>query len=525
VLSSIAQAESPAARRELIRILADIDQWCDVGEVGLLLRGLIEDRDSAVRLDAIQAVVARREAGIDDVRRWLQSEDPDVRRQGMAAVGVLGRDAAPVLPELQALLEESANPERLPIEALASMKEAARPLIPAVIRYGTALRVAPTLAEIGASPDELAEILTPLLSDNDHNRCWHAGMLLAKLNPDEARRQVARLVDELTARESSIVSTDPSLNALTGLGTQAKDAVPLLIRLLSHPQPYVPAMATATLGKIGPDAAPAVPALIALLEREPSSSVIDALGKIGPEARGALPRLLEIIDSSGPSVPRTDGDPRVVLWVRHYALRASALRALGGIGDSSPQIIGILRRCIHTNEGPADRNITLSRAASLVRIAALQSLVLLANDAQRTLPDLLPLFDEDELSLRVQAVLAIGHLTGDRGEAIGPLTVALTDENIYIQLAAALALGEIGPAAGSASSALEALADDCRNTSPNQWRRSMGPTIMLEFVPGGQYLRSISLADAARHALAAIRASSADSERPPEEAPRARPDP
>ena len=489
-LIKMAHSESADARQLVIRLLTDVDRQRDPGAVNFVLRSLLDDLDGVIRLQAITAVVSRGAAQFDEIRGWLREEDPKVVEAGLWAVCLLDpQAAAAALPELEALLEDTAVSPLWAMGALSHLKSAARPLIPTLLRRGAALNssnrfyVAKTLVEIGADACDIVPILIPLLSsEKDHyNLCWQAGQLLAQISPDEARRQVSRLICEITVREKeSFAHEDSDLNALMGLGSQAQEAVPLLIRLLSHPSRPVPSMAMSTLREIGPDAAPAVSTLLALIDREPWA--IRALGGIGPAARAAVPKLLELIDNG-------DADVGVdVAW------------ALGQIGDASPEVLAALRRHLTTTVVLSRQEIHLSH----LRVAALQSLVLLAADSARTLSDVMPLLDDKDLDVHVLAILAIGHFSGDRRDVIEQLIEALDDDNVRVRTASALALGEIGPDANAAVPVLRSFLGDRRNTirhsfllSGMQWPNGL-------FTPGGLDLNRLSLAEAARWAISAI---------------------
>ena len=137
------------------------------------------------------------------------------------------------------------------------------------------------MVEVGADPSEVVPLVLPLLDEKtDYNLCWQAGQILARIDPDEARRQVSRMIREIEATESSLDGNAPCVQALFGLRSVANEAVPLLIRLLSDTDRYVRSMAMSILGGIGPDAVPAVAMLKDLVDRD--SWAIETLGRIGP---------------------------------------------------------------------------------------------------------------------------------------------------------------------------------------------------------------------------------------------------
>ena len=508
-LIAMADSESADARLLIVRLLADADEDRDPDEVNLALRHLLHDPDGAVRLQTITAVVARGAAELDEVRGWLREDDPKIVGQALAAISSFGIESVAVLPELRALLEDTSGTRPWPGRALAFLKSAAGPLIPVLLKRGSAgspgsrFYLAQALVEIGADPNDVVPILTPLLAEkDDYNVCWRAGRLLAQIDPEEGRRQVSRLVAQLADKEASLHGNDPDLQALSGLRSLAKEAAPLLLRLLSHSDRYVRSMAMTTLGGIGNDAAPAVPILTRFISRKGTAIDLDqairTLGSIGPGARSAVPQLVDLLNANFADHAPTPGNVDIV-------------QALGQIGDASPEVIAALRLQLamtdfQSNAGP-------NQQVSRTRVHALQSLVLLVGDSATTLSDLMPLLDDSDHEVRVQAAMAIGRLSCDRRRAIGRLTESLAEKSVYVRTAAALALGEIGPDADAALPMLRNCLGDSRNNVPNWDRRTSTPSrsgfpyVELQFTPDGIDSLQVSLAGAARWAISAIETS------------------
>lgn len=86
--------------------------------------------------------------------------------------------------------------------------------------------------------------------------------------------------------------------ALGDIGSEAVDAVPVLIQILEDEEWSVRKAAITALGNIGPEAAEAVPALVQELRDESDACdvAIMALGKIGPGATEAVPALIQILE-------------------------------------------------------------------------------------------------------------------------------------------------------------------------------------------------------------------------------------
>src|SRR5205807_6062275 len=75
------------------------------------------------------------------------------------------------------------------------------------------------------------------------------------------------------------------------LGSEAKPAVPALIKALNDRDLFVRRFAAEALGNIGPDARLAIPKLVKATSdsrKEMALASVDALGKMGPEAVDAL---------------------------------------------------------------------------------------------------------------------------------------------------------------------------------------------------------------------------------------------
>lgn len=505
-LIAIANSESADARLLVIRLLADADEDRDPGEVNLALRRLLHDPDGAVRLQAITAVVSREAAELDEVRGWLREEDPKVASLALGAVSSLGPDPVAVLPELQTLLEDTTGTRPWPGGVLAYLKSAARPLIPVLLKRSSAgspssrFYVAQALTEIGADPNDVVPILLPLLAEkDDYNVCWQAGQLLARIDPEEGRRQVSRLIGQLANKGASLHGEDPDLHALIGLKSLAQEAVPLLMQLLSHSDWHIRSMAMSTLGGIGPDAAPALPILLGFTNRKTPTldegfdvgPAIRALGGVGPAARTAVPRLIELINGSNSN---------------DSSLRDYIVRTLGQIGEASPEVIAVLQREITSTFFQS--KMGRIPQAPRTRVHALQSLVLLAGNSATIRSDVIPLLDDNEPILRMQAALMIGHLSGDRKAAIARLIESLSDQNYFVRITAALALGQIGPDAGAALPVLRELLRESRNhVSARRIATRAGfgfPNGELQFIPDEIDLQQFSLAKAARWAISAI---------------------
>jgi hypothetical protein len=144
---------------------------------------------------------------------------------------------------------------------------------------------AASLAELGPMTKEALPVLEQTLkSEQDSGICIAAASALAAIGPEA----VPALTSALTDAEYD--KRWPILQALGELGSAAKQAVPVLMKVLQdqvlHDYLGVRRGAAESLGKIGPEARAAIPALIEALKDENwtvRSAAAGALGEIGPD--------------------------------------------------------------------------------------------------------------------------------------------------------------------------------------------------------------------------------------------------
>jgi HEAT repeat protein len=521
---ALAGHHDPVLRGLVVRILKQRDVSRDDPAVTETLRGLLDDSDPDVRSAAIIAFAGRGVASADEVRAWLCDKDPNVVGAALGAVEWLGEFRVLVLPELISLVGDAPpkplwnSMDRLNfisrlISALRSLKLAAKPAVPALLQrlvelessgftfFGSAV---PALLEMGAEPADLLPLVRPHLRTQLFGA--QAAKLLARLDPEKARREAVQIIHDLEQNEDSV--TEDALNLLGGLGTEARGAVPLLVRLIERNNRESDARqggnrynSVRALGNIGPDAAPAVTCLIALL-RLPRNDLLAAnrddnvavtLGKIGPASRSSVPLLLEILDISAPPPQRrherwhAGAGPPDRSYLPPYE---EVLRALGEIGDNSDEVLSRIR---HHLEAIDSKN----------RSAALESLVMLDSGSTALIADLVRALGDDNVHVRLLAAGA-SQWRADVPRAVEALTKALSDSSPWVASAAALSLRELGREAASAIPALREMSQQSRNAVPNGIR-SPG-----HYSYGGQSrldaddFAHLSAAQAARRALEAI---------------------
>jgi HEAT repeat protein len=156
-------------------------------------------------------------------------------------------------------------------------------------------------------------------------------------------------------------------------------------------------------------------------------------------------------------------------------LRAEAARSLGMIDAPGGPSESLLRQCLEGSDDDTQRQSAIALALlgrenpdvlrllsiSLARrdFDALPALHSLPNGTQYFGPTLVKMLHDS--TIRRYGVLAIGHLSNVPAETFRIVSEHLTDETLEVRMAAADALGRLGPMARSELAALQrALADD-----------------------------------------------------------------
>jgi HEAT repeat protein len=280
------------------------------------------------------------------------------------------------------------------------------------------LNAAKALWQVSRQPDDVIPVFTQVLENGgDSERC-DAAERLKEMGP-WAAPAVPALVN--------VVKNDPyeyarceAAEALGEIGPKAAPAIPALATVLEEDEShYVPARAAETLGKIGDPKA--IPILIAALENEEDyvrTHALWALETFGPKAKAAIPTLVRALKND-------EGNASFV---------AHALGAIDAEGISTPVLIEAL--------GNEDSEMRRFAAFGLSRIGRK------AGAAEKALHHGLR---DTDLGARIAAAEAYWSVSGKADEAVGALrSVLQTPSDWLVQMWAAGALAEIGPAAKAA---------------------------------------------------------------------------
>ncbi len=434
---------------------------CDRGHdraVDALIRVAREDKSEDVRTNAFITLSPRR-ADLETVLPALLGgiSDPSEAIQYRACESLAAYEdlAAPAIPALIRRLKHPKQPIDArygPISVLAAVGQPAeQPLLELLtdekphVRYSAAY----ALAEIQSEPsDEAIRILAQQLDDETNG--YFAQHLLGDLGPKSAAA-VPVLVQLLQTNYSDLnqgfsTPASNSLSVLSTIGSEAKDAIPILRRVLIDKDldVYSRKVAARALGNIGPDAKEAVPALI------------KALRDIQIDQDHGLKFSLNGV---------TAGDKTV--W-----LRGEAALALGKIGDKRAvhDLIKALDDYGSFTRSLNAETIYIMRMFYDVRVEAAHALALIDSKVvQAALPTLERAFDEelrrneDTLMATARAYLAFAvarHLPKRRDQALQVIVTMLESRELQFRALAADVLGQIGPPARAAIPQLQRAAFD-----------------------------------------------------------------
>lgn len=261
----------------------------------------------------------------------------------------------------------------------------------------------------------------------------------ARLHPDDAalrsaavERLEAGLADESPAVRNGAVEGLSDLAG--GLDEAARRALAdKFAALLADPVPGVGLAAGGALIRLGSDA---VDALRATLQKPTvRQDAMEILAELGP---AALPALDEMIAGLA------DPDPDY---------RSEAAVAIAAIGPEAEAAVPALEQALAEPAGEPANHYTAAYALGKIGAAALS-----AEPALRKLAE-----SEDDLMATVAVWAALKISPEDRtlfDAAVPKLRRALQQDREIVRLEAAVALGEIGPAAKTALPMLEMLAEE-----------------------------------------------------------------
>lgn len=399
------------------------------------LQPALADSSAAVRTQAALAlgrIGAPAAAATPALRELLKDADETVRCHAAKALGQVGGSDGATVTALVELLQDPSPPVKTSAaHALGALQEAAAPALSALV---------------------------PLLQDREEAVRTAAAEAIARVGPlNEAATD--SLVEGLSSPDNVVRAQ--TAEALGTIGAAAEEATPALVVAMKDANGGVRAKAVEALGKIGESAAEAaVPGLVvALRDRDNwvSALAAEALGQMGESADGAIPALVrslthinpqvrgnaaEALGKMGPAAARARPALEKAFRDDDGQVRGQAVRALGTIGPPTPASEQVVVTA-------------LKDADPLVRVAAVESLGQWGEPSAAALSGLPPLLEDANDQVKVEATKVLPKLAGATPAVIdGLCRRLLEDDNAWVQVHAALALGQLGTAAVAAGGPL-----------------------------------------------------------------------
>jgi HEAT repeat protein len=430
----------PRVRRAAIRAIRHFNPAPEV--LAPLFAKQLGDADPSVVLPALHTLADMEDVSVPVLMEALKA--PQSRYWATIALAEIGAEAAPATAALAQLAAEGEVHEQLQaILALAAIGEkaaAAGPaLIAAVQSPDKSLRfpAAFALGKVRAADADAA--LEKIVAGEDEVLAATAAWALAQIHRGEkpfAAAAAARLLKALTATEPAV--REGAVAGLSDLSAQLDDnekkkLAATFTGLLTDADPEVGRAAGAALIRLGGVCVDTLRGKLA----DPAlrTNILEVLAGIGPAAKPALDDLVKEL-----------GDPDA-----EHASEAAV--AIAAIGPEAVAAVPALQRLVA--DAKATPGLRYSAAYALGRIGPA------AKESAASLRSLTE--SDDDLMATVAVWAALKVAPDDKTlfeRAIPLLRRALRAERDMVRLEAAVALGDIGPAAGSAIPILELVAED-----------------------------------------------------------------
>jgi len=415
-----------------------------------------QDYRSAVALSRIGPPAA------EGLRGLLSEDKENIRAVSAMALGRIGPEAAPAVPELIGLLiDEEDEVRREASLALARIGAAAhQPLMIALeIETDSSLRAsaAEALAQTVEPTDEVRDRLLELALNDDPDPDVRAAALAGPVILELSDAALERILDANLRRAEEPVRV-AAVNILAQRERLLRDLAPTLEQLLLAEEDGVAWHAAFLLHLLGPEAAPR---LIDALRHEKSriDRIAEALALIGPPIAEPLGRALEdphprvrqgaalALSRVRPLAPGTTERLSRGLDDPDADVRAAFLKAIGQLGPSGSGAVPAVRA-------------QLDAPRPAIRLQALESLVQIAPRDSRLLEDLIRRLDDPEADIQLGAIARLSAFGSSSRAALPTVITKLESPHAKIQLAAAEWIGGQGLAAEEAVPALIALLDE-----------------------------------------------------------------
>jgi len=271
---------------------------------------------AGTRLTTFRMIVGSmaRDSSMDFLHLPPQRAKHEIAAWGFQRLGPAGRPAVPALIRL--LDDRDPGVQGAAAQCLAGIGPAAPEAVPALLRLLKAAKAgrrndpwlrdwaARALGEIGPA----ASAAIPYLADATNEV---AVVALIKIRQDSFQPFFERLKDT-----SDVSKWFRTAAEVSGLGTNADPAIPLLVAAFDHTNKHIPYQAVLVVGRLHRRPEVCLPALVSLLNSTNNSlraEALNALASFGPAAKPAAPEIVRCLNDRE-------------AWVRDSA--TNALRAI-----------------------------------------------------------------------------------------------------------------------------------------------------------------------------------------------------
>ena len=234
-----------------------------------------------------------------------------------------------------------------------------------------------------------------------------------------------------------------------------------------------------SLAKIGKPASFATEEIAKYLEDDHfgiRKAALDTLGKMEPnqvKETGAFEKIVKALGDENPMVTESavkslgalqsganSAVPNIIEMLIHQSneIKDAAKKALTDIGPASREAV------------PALVSLTDTKKSGVVRVAALDSLAVMRNNANDAVPALIPLLQDNDNMVKLAAVNALSKIGRASNESMPKLIQLLKDKDTNIRIRAVNELSELGKAAADSLAVLPALRQLAKNDAVKEVR-------------------------------------------------------
>jgi HEAT repeat protein len=439
--------------------------FIDLSEVNQMVDGYAQSHSTTwVRDD--RHLAGHATASVPDLIRNLESTDAKARAKAAETLGDKGPEAKPAVRALlkvvnndnddlvrrlaQEALDKIGAPDKVELSFLRDALQSARPQARA---YAAA-----ALGQIGSEARSAVPDLLKVIKDSEASVRQQATRSLGRIGADSKETVFPSLQEALKDKDANVRVA--AAEAIAASETLASSDVPLLLEMLKHKDMEAQAHGARGLGRLARHAKAAVPALREAFkspDRGVRRAALEALARCSTEAADVIPTFVEALQDAnlsvrkdalqelakfGPAAKAAVPDLAIALSHENKDIRKGAAVALAKIGPDAQGAVKALTERLREEE---DRNI---------RLEVLATFGALGPAAKAAVPDLIQfLYDNRDKEVHNKAAFALGRIGKD---GLKQLKLALSSDNFYVRVGAALALGQMGPEAKSASKLLAA---------------------------------------------------------------------